>query len=831
MYSLNCLIKSHFTGFLYLLLFTLSFAVPPCFAEGSKEINANGGTRAFLVSGNTVTPSFLFPTLGTMKVYAKAGETINIGSSVQGKGSGTINLRAPNGNTYTSGASATIGLIANHSQELAGPLPNAGGYTPYTQTVLAAEDGIWEIDFISENNGLAGGENPVPIAANANWTQPTGQYIAAFDITVRNNANTAIPGRVYTNIFSGILGTYDVGFNGIFNILTKDGYQYSLNNNGQAGNGFSFFVNNKGFRQADGTASYKSVNSLISPNIQDPRAADTQTDITYKIFFNPPSADLPATAATPGGGTTWLLSPVIAPSITGLSFSGSEGSINTAGSSPLGAAYNFIANKNGTYIISIDINHNGTYTDAVDRKLTGNVLSGSNAIPWDGRDGLGNQVTPGSYASNINLVLFGGEVHFPFFDVERNVNGIRLTRNNGTAAPDNFIYWDDSPIAVVGTASSPLKNTTAPGINSFANGHSWGSPGASATDFGDEKGLDTWAYIAATPVATTQTIQLQEADLEVINVGVSSTGNCAGQDVTYTVNVRNNGPGNATGSKFSFNFPAELTNVSATSNVPANSIASVTSPVVGTNAYTATLDITNTSVCTFIIKGKVAVSPAGTTVVVMASILRPADLTDPDATNPDVAVPTDPQAECDAGPSGIGCNNIKTNSTVFQGVPEAGPDQSIFQKQTVTLTATGPGTWSQAGSSPTLTAIATPEAISTTVTGLTDVGIYTFVRGSALGCTDTVLVTVVPQSINIPTIITPNGDGKNDVFVVPDISLFPGTQLIIFNRWGNEVYRSESYQNTWNGDGLTEGTYYYILNKKEPSGSVTTYKGWVFIKR
>jgi hypothetical protein len=59
-----------------------------------------------------------------------------------------------------------------------------------------------------------------------------------------------LTGRVYTNIFSGILGTFDVGFNGVFQILTKDGYQYSLDNNGQAGNGFSFFVNNKGFRRA-----------------------------------------------------------------------------------------------------------------------------------------------------------------------------------------------------------------------------------------------------------------------------------------------------------------------------------------------------------------------------------------------------------------------------------------------------------------------------------------------------------------------------------------------------------------------------------------------------
>jgi hypothetical protein len=52
-------------------------------AEGSKELTANGGNRAFLLSSTSGSSSFPFPTLGTMKVYAKAGEVINIGSSAQ----------------------------------------------------------------------------------------------------------------------------------------------------------------------------------------------------------------------------------------------------------------------------------------------------------------------------------------------------------------------------------------------------------------------------------------------------------------------------------------------------------------------------------------------------------------------------------------------------------------------------------------------------------------------------------------------------------------------------------------------------------------------------
>lgn len=824
---MNCLTKNRFTNRICLFLPILLLSIQAAFAEGSKELNANGGSRAFLVSGTTVSASFSFPTNGTMKVYVKAGETLNVGSSAQGIGAGTINLRAPNGATFTSGNSSTIGLIANRTQEVAGPLPAASGYTPYTHLVTATEEGVWEVDFISPNNGQLGSENPVAIPANANWTQPTGQYITAFDVSVRNVANNAfLAGRVYTNIFSGILGSFDVGFYGIFRILTKDGYLYSLDNNGQAGNGFSFFVNNKGFRQADGTASYKSINTLANPNIQDPRVADTQSDITYKIFFTNPAADLPATANTPGG-TTWLLNSIADPALTNITFTGAEGTPNKAGASPLGATFGFIANKNGNYLVAIDVNKNGVFTDGIDRKITGVVVSGQNTVVWDGLDGAGNKVPAGNYTSNLNAVLYGGEVHFPFFDVERNVNGIKLTRNNGFLSPDFTVYWDDSPVTLTGTPSNPVTNLT--GLNSQINGHKWGTPGANPVEFGDEKGLDTWAYTIATPIITNINFQVQEADLEVTNITSNAAGGgCVGQPVSYLFTVKNNGPTGVTGAKFNFAFPSNLTNVVVSS--VALGTSAISGETTSASAYTATLDMANGATRTYTITGKVAASPGGT-VTVTASILRTTDVTDPDATNPDSAPPTDANAECDSTPSGTGCNNIKTNTFTFLPLPDAGADQSIYQDDVVTLTDTNPGVWSQLGNTPLAVIIATPTTLSTTVSGFADIGKYQFLRTNSAGCTDTVTITVVPKTLNIPNIITPNGDGQNDAFVIPDIASFPGSQLLIFNRWGNEVFRSDSYKNNWTGEGLTEGTYYYVLNKKEISGSFTTFKGWVFLKR
>jgi gliding motility-associated-like protein len=79
------------------------------------------------------------------------------------------------------------------------------------------------------------------------------------------------------------------------------------------------------------------------------------------------------------------------------------------------------------------------------------------------------------------------------------------------------------------------------------------------------------------------------------------------------------------------------------------------------------------------------------------------------------------------------------------------------------------------------------------------------------------------NAINTYNIITPNGDGKNDVLIIDNIQLYPGNSLTIFNRWGREVYQTTNYQNNWGMDaGLAPGNYFYLL--KLPNGS--SQKNW-----
>ena len=86
-------------------------------------------------------------------------------------------------------------------------------------------------------------------------------------------------------------------------------------------------------------------------------------------------------------------------------------------------------------------------------------------------------------------------------------------------------------------------------------------------------------------------------------------------------------------------------------------------------------------------------------------------------------------------------------------------------------------------------------------------------------------IDTISNIITVPNAITPNGDGKNDYFVVEGVEKYPGNELIVFNRWGDIVYRSKPYNNDWSGNNqsglpLPEGTYYYVLRLNINDGKV-----------
>lgn len=83
----------------------------------------------------------------------------------------------------------------------------------------------------------------------------------------------------------------------------------------------------------------------------------------------------------------------------------------------------------------------------------------------------------------------------------------------------------------------------------------------------------------------------------------------------------------------------------------------------------------------------------------------------------------------------------------------------------------------------------------------------------------------------VPNVFTPNNDGKNDTFAIKGLETFKTKKLYVFNRFGNEVYRSDDYQNDWAGEGLNEATYFYFLELTDWTGKVHRQRGYVLLAR
>lgn len=82
--------------------------------------------------------------------------------------------------------------------------------------------------------------------------------------------------------------------------------------------------------------------------------------------------------------------------------------------------------------------------------------------------------------------------------------------------------------------------------------------------------------------------------------------------------------------------------------------------------------------------------------------------------------------------------------------------------------------------------------------------------------------------IQIPNVLTPNGDGINDCFVIKNIENYSNNKLIIFNRNGNKIYEKDNYNNEYCPQKLLEGTYFYRL-KVNNKGFEKTFSGVITI--
>ena len=99
--------------------------------------------------------------------------------------------------------------------------------------------------------------------------------------------------------------------------------------------------------------------------------------------------------------------------------------------------------------------------------------------------------------------------------------------------------------------------------------------------------------------------------------------------------------------------------------------------------------------------------------------------------------------------------------------------------------------------------------------------------GSSTDTLELVITQCASDEIHIPTLFTPNADGDNDVFELPNFTLlYPQCEVQIYNRWGSIVYESVGYQTPWDGNFKEEpvppGTYFYRIALNDGSDEVLT---------
>lgn len=120
------------------------------------------------------------------------------------------------------------------------------------------------------------------------------------------------------------------------------------------------------------------------------------------------------------------------------------------------------------------------------------------------------------------------------------------------------------------------------------------------------------------------------------------------------------------------------------------------------------------------------------------------------------------------------------------------------------------------------------------------------------GCSSEIVHTVViEQDLIFPNVITPNGDGINDVFAIENLNTninpedpdgYRNNRLIIYDRWGKTVYDAKNYDTYANngnvypgsqifdGSGLQDGVYYYSFQYKGKAKTIT-FNGSITIVR
>lgn len=562
------------------VLLSLLALPAPLGAEGSASIYPEETSSPFRANiewrttfyGSSDSPDFNIFRRTLLKVYAEAGEHILVASS--GVGSpGTPSLgdvrifnpgevtgpigderfpalagtpATPQPGAFANGFSCRAqravagngdrGRIGSRAAELAGPNTENNlrpeGYRPCLYT--APVTGIYNVIF-SGPSGEGSNVEPAlsgamtPTAADLGVNQRTS--VTAWDVSVRRDLNALAtePGRAFTYYVAGNTGGGGRNVIGSALAVTDYGFIYEVTYAGDPF-GFIIFANQIGYRDSDGSPLYHAV-------LADPRApTQDQNELKelqggvqiqppeYPLFFDTPYPPLLDALGIPR-------EPII-PAIASLLFAGSEReNISRVGG---GGTFTFQTNQPGVYTIVISRDGTDFQPENPRNRLLRGIAEapGTVSVSWNGRANDGELFPVGDYLARA--VVQGGEIHFPFLDVENNTPGgpvIELTNppdrdGDGQGDCPPWVggcfgaFYDDrgyvtangtlvgtgvnQPLCNDGAGNPPRVLATDPllGYDTRTDQRAFGFPYNANPEsiclptggYGDKKGLDLWTF-------------------------------------------------------------------------------------------------------------------------------------------------------------------------------------------------------------------------------------------------------------------------------------------------------------------------------------------------
>ncbi|MCP4522275.1 MAG: gliding motility-associated C-terminal domain-containing protein [Cytophagales bacterium] len=343
------------------------------------------------------------------------------------------------------------GYIATRLEADNGPneLTGVGGYDALTFVAPSTGDFYMEVGYSTGDGSI---------------DQFTEDYFLAplFDITVINESNEEETGRVWSkawHLFAEGGFTPDGALNAQQYIYTDDGLISRLNYNGIIPYQYILISNSTG-SSATGDF-FEDRKSILS---------DFGEELIpqYKLFFDEPDTSIFRLANLD-------------------SLFGALNEEITVTGCPGDYCININVNRQANANLLMDLNGVAGYQENTNDLLFEVELEeGENCIPWDGIDGIGQQIVSAEIQVDIEFVA--GVTHLPMYDVEMNDNGVSV----------DFIY----PKSIAGRAQIYWDDSNFPGgeVNDIDgcsdNCHAW------ADFYGDVKIINSWWYVTKEPISS-----------------------------------------------------------------------------------------------------------------------------------------------------------------------------------------------------------------------------------------------------------------------------------------------------------------------------------------